>query len=203
MQCAERKAAHCALCLSKGFAMKAFRNALFAATLALLCTMPRTALADSYAFGFDPRSGDAWVDAQLGDVNVFARGNLDGYVDDVVISTGAPATYVREMVVDRGWAPGDVYYACLIARQLGRPCATVVDAYERESRGRARGWGALAQELGIRPGSAAFHELKGNVGRGQGRMKGRSGPPSQQERGNDNSNGRGKERGNGRGNGRG
>lgn len=179
----------------------------------LLAATP--ALADEYAFGFNPRSGDAWIDAQLGDVNVFARGNLDGYVDEVVVSTGAPRYYVQEMVVERGWAPGDVYYACLIARQLGRPCAYVVDAYEREMRSRGRGWGVLAQELGIRPGSAAFHALKGGVGQGNGRMKGRTGgPPSRgsdpggrPSRGNEgrgNSQG-GKERGqgNGRGNGRG
>lgn len=189
-----------------------FRTVLLALAV-VLATTP--VLADDYAFGFNPRSGDAWIDAQLGDVNVFARGNLDGYVDEVVVSTGAPRYYVQEMVVDRGWAPSDVYYACLIARQLGRPCAYVVDAYEREMRGRGRGWGALAQELGIRPGSAEFHALKGSVGQGNGRMKGRAGgPPSRggdadgrPSRGNDGrGNGRGgNERGpgNGRGNGRG
>jgi len=168
------------------------------------------AFADDYAFGFNPRSGDAWIDAQLGDVNVFARGNLDGYVDEVVVSTGAPRDYVQEMVVDRGWAPGDVYYACLIARQLGRPCTYVVEAYEREMRGRGRGWGVLAQELGIRPGSAEFHALKGGVGQGNGRMKGRAGgPPSRGEnargngRGSDERDGKGRGQGHGRGNGRG
>lgn len=178
------------------------RALLLALSLALIAA---PALADDYAFGFNPRSGDAWIDAQLGDVNVFARGNLDGYVDEVVVSTGAPRYYVQEMVVDRGWAPGDVYYACLIARQLGRPCAYVVDAYEREMRGRGRGWGALAQELGIRPGSEAFHALKGGVGQGNGRMKGRAGgPPSRGNEGRGSGQG-GKDRGNGngRGNGRG
>jgi len=175
---------------------------------ALLATTP--AFADDYAFGFNPRSGDAWIDAQLGEVNVFARGNLDGYVDEVVVSTGAPRYYVQDLVVDRGWAPGDVYYACLIARQLGRPCAYVADAYEREMRAGGRGWGALAQELGIRPGSAAFHALKGGVGQGNGRMKGRAGgpPPRGQDsrgngRGSNERGGNGKGNGNGRGNGRG
>ena len=93
---------------------------------------------------------------------------------------------------------------------IGRPCAFVVDAYERESRGRGRGWGVLAKELGIRPGSAAFHELKNGVGQGNGRMKGRSGasnraPTRDQDagrppRGNE---GKGRGDGNGRGNGRG
>jgi hypothetical protein len=187
--------------------------AVLAAVLAVaLATAAAPALADDYAFGFNPRSGDAWIDAQLGDVNVFARGNLDGYVDEVVVSTGAPSYYVRELVVDRGWAPGDVYYACLIARELGRPCTYVVDAYDREMRGRGRGWGVLAQELGIRPGSAAFHDLKNGVGQGNGRMKARGNGRGGESRGNDRSgpgNSRGNDRGgdrgkgNGRGNGRG
>ncbi|MGL6290264.1 MAG: hypothetical protein ACRC2H_06225 [Silanimonas sp.] len=172
------------------------RRILRLALLSALLSAATPALADDYAFGFNPRSGDAWIDAQLGDVNVFARGNLDGYVDEVVVSTGAPSYYVRELVVERGWAPGDVYYACLIARELGRPCTYVVDAYDREMRGRGRGWGALAQELGIRPGSAAFHDLKNGVGQGNGRMKARG-----NGRGNDRGGERG--RGNGRGNGRG
>jgi hypothetical protein len=185
-------------------------HALLAFALAAAFAAPLQA--DDYAFGFNPRSGDAWIDAQLGDVNVFARGNLDGYVDEVVVSTGAPSYYVRELVDDRGWAPGDVWYACLIARELGRPCTYVVEAYEREARGRGRGWGALAQELGIRPGSAAFHELKNGVGQGNGRMKargnGRGGESRGNNHGNDHGNqgqGRGNDRnkGNGRGNGRG
>ena len=193
------------------------RSTLFALALAVAFAAP--VAADDYAFGFNPRSGDAWIDAQLGDVNVFARGNLDGYVDEVVVSTGAPRYFVREYVVDRGWAPGDVWYACLIARELGRPCTYVIDAYEREARGRGRGWGVLAQELGIRPGSDAFHALKNGVGQGKGRMKAQSGPrgggPAQsgpprggegKGRGNGRDNGRGdggQERGGGRGNGRG
>ena len=175
-------------------------------TVALAAALAAPLAADDYAFGFNPRSGDAWIDAQLGDVNVFARGNLDGYVDEVVVSTGAPRYFVREMVVDRGWAPGDVWYACLIARQLGRPCTDVVDAYEREARGRGRGWGVLAQELGIRPGSDAFHALKNGVGQGKGRMKGHGGPPRGGDEGKGRGNGRGnggQERGGGRGNGRG
>ena len=59
-------------------------RALLALALATAFAAPLQA--DNYAFGFNPRSGDAWIDAQLGDVNVFARGNLDGYVDEVVVS---------------------------------------------------------------------------------------------------------------------
>lgn len=127
---------------------------------------------DSFVFGFSPRTGDAFVDAQLGDINVFASGNTDGFIDDVVLSFGAPRYLVREYYYDRRWAPGDIYYACAIAYQLRRPCVEVLDIYERDH---GQGWGVIARRLGIQPGSPAFHALKGKVGQGHGKMKGNAG----------------------------
>lgn len=147
-------------------------------TLGLAFTAGAQAVVDSFAFGFSPRTGDAWVDTQLGDINVFARGNTDGFIDDVVVSYGAPRYLVRELYYDRRWAPGDIYYACAIAYQLRRPCLEIVDIYQRDH---GQGWGVIAQRLGIKPGSPAFHALKGNVGKGHGKMKSNQGggKPSQ------------------------
>ncbi|WP_146908172.1 hypothetical protein [Arenimonas daejeonensis] len=142
-------------------------------TLGLAFTAGAQAVVDNFAFGFSPRTGDAWVDTQLGDINVFARGNTDGFIDDVVVSYGAPRyPAVRELYYDRRWAPGDIYYACAIAYQLRRPCLEIVDIYQRDH---GQGWGAIAKRLGIKPGSPAFHALKGNVGKGHGKMKGNQG----------------------------
>lgn len=141
-------------------------------TLGLAFTAGAQAVVDSFAFGFSPRTGDAWVDTQLGDINVFARGNTDGFIDDVVVSFGAPRYLVHEYYHERRWAPGDIYYACAIAYQLGRPCLDIIRIYERDH---GQGWGAIAKRLGIKPGSPAFHALKGNVGKGHGKMKGNSG----------------------------
>lgn len=137
--------------------------------LALAFSAGAQALVDSFVFGFSPRTGDAFVDTQLGDINVYARGNTDGFIDDVVVSFGAPRYLVRDYYLERRWAPGDIYYACALAHQLGRPCLEVLDMYERDH---GQGWGVIAQRLGIKPGSPAFHALKGNVGRGHGKMRG-------------------------------
>ena len=64
------------------------RRHLAAAALALALATP--ALAQDFVFGFSPRTGDAFVDAQLGDINVYARGDTSGFIDDVVVSLGAP-----------------------------------------------------------------------------------------------------------------
>jgi hypothetical protein len=79
---------------------------------------------------------------------------------------------VRQYYYDRHWAPGDIYFACAIAYQLGRPCLEIINIYERDH---GQGWGVIAKRLGIKPGSPAFHALKGHVGKGHGKMKGNSG----------------------------
>lgn len=126
---------------------------------------------DAVAVGFSPRTGDAWVDTQLGDINVLARGDTDGFVDDVVLSFGAPRYLVRDYVTNRGWAPGDVYYGCALAYQARVPCANVLRDYEQN---RGQGWGVVARRMGIQPGSPAFHALKGSVGKSQGKLKARA-----------------------------
>lgn len=141
----------------------------FVLAFGLAFTAGAQAQVDDFAFGFSPRTGDAWVDTRLGDINVFARGNTDGFIDDVVVSYGAPRYLVRELYHDRRWAPGDIYYACAIAYQLRRPCLDIVKLYERDH---GQGWGVIARRLGIKPGSPAFHALKGRVGKGHGKMKG-------------------------------
>lgn len=116
-----------------------------------------TASAQDYTFGWDPRSGDVWVDTWLGDMNRYGSRYRDPFVDEMVRYHGAPRDLVTDLLVNRHWAPGDVYYACALASVIGRPCRYVVDTWERDH---AQGWGNVAKNLGIKPGSAEFHRLK-------------------------------------------
>ena len=123
----------------------------------VLAGMTGTAVAQDYTFGWNPRSGDVWVDSQLNDINRYGSRYREPFVDEMVRHYGAPRDLVNELLVTRRWAPGDVYYACSIAHTLGRPCRFVVDEWDRNH---GKGWGAVAKDLGIKPGSAEFHRLK-------------------------------------------
>ncbi|BDU15376.1 hypothetical protein [Lysobacter auxotrophicus] len=116
-----------------------------------------SASAQDYTFGWNPRSGDVWVDTWLGDMNRYGARYRDPFVDEMVRYYGAPRDLVNELLTQRRWAPGDVYFACAIASVLGRPCRYVADMWERDH---AQGWGVVAKNLGIKPGSAEFHRLK-------------------------------------------
>ena len=127
------------------------------ALAALMAASTGTVTAQDFSFGWNPRSGDVWVDSQLNDVNRYGSRYREPFVDEMVRYYGAPRGLVTELLVTRRWAPGDVYYACSIAQTLGRPCRYVVDQWDRNH---GKGWGAVAKELGIKPGSAEFHRLK-------------------------------------------
>lgn len=129
--------------------------ALFMALAATLGMGP--VMAQDYSFGWNPRSGDVWVDTWLSDVNRYGGRYRDPFVDEMVRYYGAPRDLVNGLLVDRRWAPGDVYFACAIASTIGRPCRYVADIWERDH---AQGWGVVAQNLGIKPGSPEFHRLK-------------------------------------------
>lgn len=128
------------------------RSVLFA-----LCLFCAAAMAQDFAHPWNPRSGDAWTDRQLADVNAYAARYRDAYIDELVRYFDAPRELVTELLVERRWAPGDVYYACAIARVAGRPCRAVADAW---AQGYAEGWEPIVRQMGIKPGSPEALRLK-------------------------------------------
>lgn len=130
--------------------------------------------AQSQVIGYNFRTGDVWVDNQLGYMNDYGRYQRDYFVDDIVGSYGAPRYLVNDLLDNRRWDPGDVYYASALAYQLRRPLADVVRERERN---RGQGWGVIAQRMGIKPGSAEFHALKGHMGKSKSRYESHGGRP--------------------------
>jgi len=141
-------------------------------TLALAASLAVSAgaHAQTVSLNYSPATGDVWLDTRLGEINTYGRGNPDYFYDDMYSNYGVPRDYVRDLYVDRRWAPGDIYYACALAQLLDRPCREIVSDYDRHP---GQGWGALAKRMGIKPGSAQFHALKGRVDKGHGRLKAR------------------------------
>jgi hypothetical protein len=133
--------------------MRTLKTAALALALALAAGGTQ---AQDFSFGWNPRSGDMWVDVWLGDMNRYGSHYRDPFVDELVRYHGAPRDLIDDLL-RRRWAPGDIYFACALARLVGRPCRYVVDIWERDH---GKGWGAVAKRLGIKPGSAEFHRLK-------------------------------------------
>ena len=100
--------------------MNRLRTALLIASLVL----PGLAVAQSAP---ERHTGDAWVDRQLADIDAYAATYRDAFVDEMARYHRAPRELVDALLARPGWSPGDVYYACGIAEQAGRPCRSVAD----------------------------------------------------------------------------
>jgi hypothetical protein len=143
---------------------------------------------------WSPATGDPWIDATLADVNAYGRRYPDAFADELARYHAAPRDVVAALLALPGWTPGDVYVSCALAQAIGRSCRYVAD--ERQSHP-GEGWGALAQRLGVKPGSAQFHQLKAGFAGAYGRW-GRALAPASAGKGMPNGKTNGKSRGKGR-----
>ena len=120
----------------------------------------------------------------LANVNVQARVDLPGFSARVSTQFGVPLPQVQA-VVQTVREPADAFMVFQLGQFSGKPPERVMDVY---SKSKGKGWGVIAKELGIKPGSAEFHALKsGNLSF--------TGQPS----GSDESPGKGKGKGKGKG----
>lgn len=107
-----------------------------------------------------PRTGDAWVDAQLPDIDRYAARHPEAFVDELVRYQGAPRAVVEE-VLQAGMPAGHVYYACALAQAAGRPCRSALDAWTSVDE---EGWAGVAEVLAPeRPGEARQRVKRGIV----------------------------------------
>lgn len=105
-----------------------------------------------------PRTGDAWIDAHLLDMDLYAARFADAFVDEIVRYHEAPRELVEAALAGGGLRPGDVYFACALAQAGGRSCRTVLEARRQDP---AAGWEAIAAGLEVAP--AVYRRIRGDI----------------------------------------
>jgi len=120
----------------------------------------------------------------LANVNVQARVDLPGFSVKISKQFGVPLPQVQA-VVQTVREPADAFMVFQLGQFSGRQPERVMEVYSRD---KGKGWGVIAKELGIKPGSAEFHALK------NGNLYFTGAPPAP-----DYSHGRGKGKGHGKG----
>lgn len=106
---------------------------------------------------FLPDTGDTSFDATLKELNTHALGDISGFVGTMSETFSVPVPKVEEMVRDMKIPPGDVFMILNAAKITKEPFDFVLRKYQGR---KDKGWGALAMDLGIKPGSPEFHALK-------------------------------------------
>ena len=92
----------------------------------------------------------------LKNVNIQARVDLPGFSAKISSQFGVPTAQVQA-VVQTVREPADAFMVFQLGQMSGKQPEKVMEVY---GPGKGKGWGAIAKELGIKPGSAAFHRLK-------------------------------------------
>lgn len=161
------------------------KKVLIAATLLISCL----------SFGQTLNSGDKDLDATLTNMNTEAKANLSAFKADFVKTYNVTTAKIDELM-KKGMAISDVFMTLEIARIAKKPVDSVVKSYELNKK---KGWGAIAKEMGIKPGSPEFHQLKSNS-KTHGKPAAKGGKPvktTTPAKGNGNGNGKGNGKGKG------
>jgi hypothetical protein len=135
---------------------------------------------NAQTISFNPRTGDVEMDGFLKDISVKAKENVDNFVSDAVATFNIAKDKVESLI--KIMDPADVFMTLQTAQIVNKPVDVVKDTYVKN---KDKGWGEIAKEMGIKPGSKEFHALKGKV-------KGKKDKGNGNGNGNNGGNGKGK-----------
>ena len=101
-------------------------------------------------------TGSVEFDADLGVINANAKLDLKTFKVDLNLSHHISIPKIDELL--KIMEPVEIILAKDIADIVQKPLEDVVSSYKVN---KDKGWGYIAKELGIKPGSPEFHALKG------------------------------------------
>jgi len=96
------------------------------------------------------------LDGFLANLNVQARADLSEFASRLGTQFGIPGSQVSA-VIGTVKEPADAFMVFQLGRMTNQPPERVMSAYQSHQ---GKGWGVIAKELGIKPGSPEFHALK-------------------------------------------
>lgn len=117
------------------------------------------------------KTGDASLEAELNLLNDEAKKDLSSFKDKIVADFGGTKQAVQDLL-DKALEPAEIILSGRIADVTGKSMNEVVNSYEKN---KDKGWGQVAKDMGIKPGSPEFHALKGKSNKGKGNGNGNSG----------------------------
>ncbi len=107
---------------------------------------------------FEPKTGDIEVDNALKEINQKAKDQPLIFSKELSKEFGIDQAKVDQMV--KTIPPADVYMIAQTAETTKKPVEEITKSYQQN---KDKGWGVIAKEAGIKPGSAEFHALKGKI----------------------------------------
>jgi hypothetical protein len=143
---------------------------IFMLMIAAMILYSQTASTGEVGFSYSARTGDSSFDAFLSNLNIEAKADMGNFSAKLSLHYGVPKLEVDALIIDVGMLPADAYMTVRVAQLTNNPIDVVVEEYKAH---RGKGWGVIAKNLGIKPGSKEFRALKtddsGTLGKGKGK----------------------------------
>ncbi len=105
-------------------------------------------------------TGNAELDADLSKINVNAKLDFGTFKTDLKLSYNISDKKIDYLSISVKMEPAEIYLSLELSKLSGRSVDEVVEIYKVH---KDKGWGYIAKQLGIKPGSAEFHKLKENT----------------------------------------
>ncbi len=121
------------------------------------------------------KTGNGQLDASLNRIDARASIDFGVFKADMSVAYDISEKKIEYMHGSLEMTAGEIYIALEISKLSKTPLDDVLHIY---SNNKAKGWGYIAREAGIKPGSPEFHQLKNNA-----KHKGQKGPGKQKSRG--------------------
>lgn len=102
------------------------------------------------------KTGDTSLEAELNQFNTEAKGDLSAFKSKLSVDFGIGIPKINDMLAIMN--PAEILLSARMKDILGIEIDVVIGSYQAN---KEKGWGAIAKDLGIKPGSAEFHALKG------------------------------------------
>lgn len=101
-------------------------------------------------------------------ISAEASVDKDGFNAEMSAEFGIPVPKLNDMSAKFGMSRGDIYFALELSKQAKKPVDDVIEQYKKN---KGKGWGFIAKEMGIKPGSPEFKALKAKARAKHEKMK--------------------------------
>ncbi|MBK3517024.1 hypothetical protein [Carboxylicivirga marina] len=104
-------------------------------------------------------SGSVQLESDLNTINAGANLDFGAFKTDLSISYNVSEKKLDYMHGELNMAAGEIYLALEISKLSKTSIDGVIQTHQMHKN---KGWGYVARQLGIKPGSEEFHQLKNN-----------------------------------------
>jgi len=116
----------------------------------------------------DIKSGDSGLDTTLKSINIQASADIGSFTVQLSADFGVKQAQLQTWMKAEKLQPAEIYLMLELGRVANKPPATVLGVYKKN---KGKGWGAVAQAMGIKPGSPEFKALKAAAAKRNQKLK--------------------------------